>query len=161
MVKRKAQEEMVGFAVIMIIVSVIIMVFIGIYFSKPKTDGVQSYEVESFLQALLQHTSDCEDGFEMLSVRSLIFRCKNPIGGMCADGVNFCEALNNTIVDVLNHFWRLQAGYVFEIKSPEEPHQEEIILIEEGTLIGGNYREAIQLFSRGGETISISFRAYS
>ena len=152
--KRKAQEEMVGFALIMIIVAVIIMVFIGISFSKPKKEEIGSYEVESFLQALLQHNTDCEDNFRALDIRDAIFECRR--GGNCIDGRDVCDVLNNTVKSIINEFWKVQEGYSFRIFSEEE----EILSISLGNS-SRSYQEGIQPFSRSGETLYVSFRAYS
>ncbi|MBI2057207.1 hypothetical protein HYT91_03060 [Candidatus Pacearchaeota archaeon] len=54
------QEEMVGFALIIILVSVILLVFLAFSLNKPKTEATESYEVNSFLQSSLQYTSSCQ-----------------------------------------------------------------------------------------------------
>lgn len=145
-----AQEEMVGFALILIIVSIIIIVFVALTLTKPQTEEVQSYEVESFLQAVLQHTSDCEDYGGMLSVQNLVFRCKT--GGYCLDGRDTCEVLNETLTGIITGFWRGGSGYKLSISAENES----ILEIEEGNFTG-TYRGANQLFSN----VQISFKAYS
>ena len=150
--KKQAQEEMVGFALILIIVSIIIIVFISLTLTKPQTEEVESYKVNSFLQALLQHTTDCEDNLDYLSIQKLIFRCES--GGRCLDNRDTCKVLNDTLEDIISDAWRVseEGGYVLEIISGQD-----IIL----SLSKGNktrsYKGAVQPFS----TMQISFRAYS
>ena len=42
--RNKAQEEMVGFALIIVIVAVILIILLGIYLRKPKDQAIESYE---------------------------------------------------------------------------------------------------------------------
>ena len=65
---KRAQEEMVGFALIVIIVSVILVIFLGFSLRDQGKENVESYEVESFIQSFLQYTSECRDNFNFLSV---------------------------------------------------------------------------------------------
>ena len=154
--KKRAQEEMVGFALIMIIVAVIIIVFIALTLTKPKTEEIESYEVESFLQALLQHTTDCEDNLEYLSIQKLIFKCN--IRGRCLDERDSCVVLNETLEEVITSAWRIRdgGGYLLEIISGED-----VILSLSGGNATSSYKVADQSFSRAGESMRISFRAYA
>ena len=150
---KKAQEEMVGFAFIIIIVSVILIIFLSLTFSKPKTE-IESYEVESFVQALLQQTTDCEDYLEHLSVQKLIFRCKG--NAICLDGESTCDVLNNTLQELIGKIWQIEnrpvKGYVFKIIS----EQKEFLVISKGNQTS-SYKGAVQ---RLPEKIDISFKAY-
>ena len=152
---RLGQEEMVGFALIMIIVAVIILVFIVLTLTKPQTQEIESYEVESFLQALLQHTTDCEDYLEYLSIQKLIFKCKS--GGRCLDNRDTCEVLSEILESVISSVWEVkeQVGYELLIISDEDV----MLNISKGN-ITENYRGAIQPFSRAGQPMQISFKAY-
>jgi hypothetical protein len=153
---KQGQEEMVGFALIIIIVAIIILVFIVLTITKPKGEEIESYKVESFLQALLQYTTDCEDNFEYLSIQKLIFRCNT--GGRCLDERDFCVVLNEVLDDIVDKSWRVKqgGGYSLEITSGEE-----IILNLSKGNITNNYRVAVQPFSRAGESMQISFKVYS
>jgi hypothetical protein len=147
------QEEMVGFALIIIIVAIIILVFIALTLTRPQGEEVESYEVESFLQALLQHTTDCEDNLEHLSIEKLVFRCNT--GGRCLDERDTCEVLNKDIKEIISNSWGEQ-GYELSITS----EQEVILEIKQGN-ITSSYKGAIQSFFRSGEPMQISFRVYS
>lgn len=153
MKKKRAQEEMVGFAVIMIIVAIIILIFVSLSLTKPKTEAIESYEVESFLQALLQYTTDCEYNYEYLSVQKLISRCQT--NSKCLDERETCGVLNATIKDILNKAWKIEnrppAGYIFTITSGEE----EMISISKGNQTG-NYKGAVQRYKES----DIYFRVY-
>jgi len=151
---KKGQEEMVGFALILIIVAVIILVFIAITLTRPQKEEVESYEVESFLQALLQHTTDCEDYLEYLSVQKLISRCDS--GGRCLDERDTCVVLNETLEGLVEGAWEIKdkGGYLLEIISGQN-----IILSLSGGNITSSYKGAIQILP--GENMEVSFKAYS
>lgn len=149
-----AQEEMVGFALIMIIVAVIILVFVALSITSPQQEGVNSYEVESFLQALLQKTTDCYYNSEYVSVQSLILRCKNK--AYCDDERSTCEVLNTTLKEETGKFWTKQEGYRLVIGIGEGI----MVDLKEGN-VSNTYKGAVQRFSVSGETLQISFKAYS
>src|SRR3989338_8353081 len=95
--KKHAQEEMVGFALIIIVVAVILLVFIGFSIRKPQKENVESYEVANFIQSFLDYTTKCKDSanLEYLSIQKLIFYCNNK--ETCLDGKDACEVLDSTL----------------------------------------------------------------
>jgi len=152
------QEEMVGFALIMIMVAVILLIFLSFSLRSGQKEIVESYEVESFIQAFLQYTTDCRDNLEYLSIRKLIFDCQDD--KMCLDERNTCKVLNSTLKEVLKESWKVEGdrpvkGYEFKIIIDGE----EMLLLKEGN-ITKNYKEAMQDFFRRGEDYEIFFTAY-
>jgi len=155
---KRSQEEIVGFALIMIIVAVILLIFLGISLRSPQKEIVESYEVDSFIQTLLQYTTDCRDNLEYLSVQKLIFNCNSE--EECLDGRSSCEALNLTLMNIVEETW------IVGESRPIQGHELEIIVddakmlfLEEGN-ITRNYRGSSQDFSRKGENYEIFFKAY-
>lgn len=102
---KRAQEEMVGFALIIIVVAVIILIFLGFSLKDSNKEAVESYEVESFIQSFLQYTTDCRDNLEPLSVQSLIDDCK--LDRLCLDGRETCEVLNSTLKGIVEESWKI------------------------------------------------------
>jgi hypothetical protein len=156
MFSKRAQEEMVGFALIVIIVAVIILVFLSFALRSDENSN-ESYEVNSFVQALLQHTTDCEDNLDYLRVQRLIFQCAE--GKRCLDGRDSCEALNNTLESLLGQIWKIQErpekGYSLTIIAREEV----LIQLEEGEPTN-SFGYGIQTFSWGGNSIDMNFKVY-
>ncbi|MBR9701635.1 hypothetical protein GOV13_01810 [Candidatus Pacearchaeota archaeon] len=153
---KSGQEEMIGFTMIVIIVTVILLIFIGFSLRSPQKEAVESYEVESFIQSFKEYTTDCAEGYEPVyySIRRLITACKN--GEMCSDNRDTCEVLDTTIREILAESWpvgedRLIKGYELKILSNDE----EILLIQEGEMVG-NSKGAVQ-YLKG---IDILFTAY-
>jgi hypothetical protein len=157
-INKSGQEEMIGFVMIVIRVAVILLVFIGFSLRTSQTQDIESYEVESFIQASLQHTTECRDNFGYLSVDKLIFECMN--GGECSDGENACEVLSNSLGEITREAWRIEnrpvEGYRLEVLLEGEPLIPEMF---EGNETN-NHKGAIQDFSRAGASIQIFFRAY-
>ena len=157
-INKSAQEEMVGFALIVIIVTVILLILLAFWLKSPKGQGVESYEVESFLQASLQYTTDCRDNFRFLSIQRLIFECNDR--QTCSDGRNSCEALESTLRGIIEESWKIQGdrpikGYSLNITSNDE----ELLSITQGNLTN-NYKGSMQDFSKVGDDFEIIFSAY-
>lgn len=157
-IKKKAQEEMVGFALIMIIVAVILLVLLSISLRKPQQEEVESYEVDSFIQAFLQYTSGCRDDFEYLDVQELIIDCND--GRVCVDGRDTCEVLGSTMEGIVEESWnvgtdRPVVGYELKILSESG----EILSISEGNQTQ-NYKGSSQNFFKRSNKFDISFIAY-
>lgn len=88
------QEEMVGFGIIIIIVSIILVVFLWFFLSKPSSNSLESYEVESFLDSALQYTTTCGSAREVyFDIESLITECYNK--RECSNGKNSCTELKD------------------------------------------------------------------
>lgn len=151
---RKGQEEMVGFALIMVIVAVILLIFLGFAIRKPQIEAVENYEVGSFLQAMLQYTSNCEDNLESLDIQKLISRCDS--GSVCLDGRNTCDALESSLEEIIGDSWpivdRPQVGYIMNISSESS----EFLIIDAGN-ITNSFKGATQ---RLPNDIDINFKVY-
>lgn len=150
---KKAQEEMVGFAFIIIIVAVILLIFISLVINQPEEEQ-NSYEVDSFIQALMQSTTTCEDRLEFLTVQKLIGRCNT--NSQCLDGRRSCDVLNETLNDILGEIWQIKdrpvEGYEFKVTSGEKV----MIAIDEGNKTN-SYKGAVQLLP---EELGVYFKAY-
>lgn|SRR3989338_3788877 len=147
----KAQEEMVGFALIIIIVAVILLFLLSFSLKRPEKENVESYEVDSFIQATLQYTAECgTPGGKVFSVQELIFLCDDEKPCFEAaperslDEIKSCDVLNETLSKILKESWKTGEeksikGYELKIAS----NSREILFIKEGN-ITGNYKGALQ-----------------
>lgn len=152
-----SQEEMMGFVLIVILVAVILVIFVGFSLRTEQVENVESYEVESFIQSMLQHTTECRDNFEHLNLNKLIFACIE--SESCIGGEDSCKVLSENLNGITREAWKIEnrplGGYELIILLGEE----EIERLEAGNKTN-NYKGAIQEFSRSGESISVLFRAY-
>ncbi|MEK6897849.1 MAG: hypothetical protein AABX28_00660 [Nanoarchaeota archaeon] len=158
MKNKKAQEEMVGFALIIIVVAVILLVFLSFSLRTGQKEPVESYEVESFIQSFLQYTSDCSDNFGNMEIQELIFACNENI--ICVDERDTCEVLRGTLTNIVGESWKTGSdrpvkGYELLISSSSG----EIMNLIEGERTT-NLKGATQPFFKGGESFDITFTAY-
>jgi hypothetical protein len=143
--KRKGQEEIMGFVIIVVIVVVIAVVFLGFSLHK-KTKSIepQQMQIEDLLQSMLIYTTDCEVNNEMLSVRELIRECNQDSSKGCLDNQLVCNKLNSTFNHILKDTLGQSVGAVedaFVHGYSLEINASEYMLIETGEL-SGNYFSA-------------------
>ena len=156
---RKAQEEMIGFALIIIFVAVIFLVFISLSLNKNPENNVENYEAESFLQGVLDYTTDCEDYLGPIEIRDLIFDCNQE--KICLNGENSCDVLEETIENILKESWTISKespykGYNFYIVVQNK----ELLRFSEGNKTN-NAQTPSQDFSKKGDFDNIIFEIYS
>lgn len=157
---KKGQEEILGFVLIMIIVVIALVFFLLFSLKNDNSDLNNSYEVDSFIQSILQHTTSCEDtSGNMLDIQDVIFQCDTTKS--CSDGKEACVALKEAMMEVTSSSWpigesRPDKGYDLFIVSNDE----NILSIEEGTKTS-NSKGFTQSFSRSSSDIEITFIVYS
>jgi phosphorylcholine metabolism protein LicD len=100
---KRAQEEMVGFVLIVVIVVIVAVIFLGISLRKPDTTASQkSEELNSFLSSLSYYTTECEiDPTYPRTISDLVGDCKE--NKICTDNRLACEVLESTLKSILNN----------------------------------------------------------
>lgn len=96
---RKAQEEMVGFVLIVVLLVIISLVFLSFALRK-KSPVETSTEVDNLLSAMLAYTTDCAlylPQYETLGdlIKSCYYNEK------CSDGKETCKVLKETMSEML------------------------------------------------------------
>jgi len=146
---KKAQEEIVGFVLIMVIVAVVMLVFLGITVRKGSldTEGRDSVEIYQFLESSMEYTTDCEVRFksDFSALGELFEECYT--GNNCLNGENSCEALEGTLTQIFDSSWNvgpeaLIKGYIFTSSYKTNLSQQtgqEIISLEKGECQGNKY----------------------
>lgn len=160
MKSNRAQEEMVGFGLIIIIVAVILLVFISISVRDNSKEVVENYEVDSFIQSFLQYTSDCGDYRENYDIQNLIKKCDKET--KCVDGRNTCEVLKEEITNLLEESWRVGEDYPYKgynLLIGVESEGKILLNITEGN-VTNNYKNAWQDIPSSGKIINIKFSSY-
>lgn len=134
MIKNKrAQEEIVGFVLIMVIVAIAILVFLGIALRKPSVDARESSDVFHFLESGMQYTTDCAIRFvpDYSDAGDLLRECKDKRN--CLDGRSACEVLNSTMKNLIENGWNPSQdspikGYEFSSSYVIDGEQEETLI---------------------------------
>ncbi|MFA5019531.1 MAG: hypothetical protein WC533_00350 [Candidatus Pacearchaeota archaeon] len=100
--KIKAQEEMVGFVLIVVLVAIVGIVLLGIYLRKPNSTTIQeSNELSAFLTGIKPVTTGCERLGSFQTIESLVDLCYRRQS--CENGEDTCKYLENTIKEILNN----------------------------------------------------------
>jgi len=158
MKSKKAQEELVGFAVIIVIVAVLILIFISFSLNNNSKNSVESFEVESYLQAMIQYTSKCKENMNYLTIRELISACEEGI--VCENQEDSCDILKKELEEMCDEAWkygknRPVKGYALNVSV----NGEDLIALNKGNFTG-NSRSSKQDFINSGNDIEILFEAY-
>ena len=160
-INKRGQEEMVGFALIIIIVAVILLVFLAISLNKSKAESLGENKVNSFIQSFLAYTTDCmEDQDNYYSIQNLIKDCVK-YDSLCLDERKTCDVLNSTLEELVDESWPVgentpTLGYELIITTENKP----LIEITKGNITNNYKGSPIQEFSFGGESVFIEFSAY-
>lgn len=146
---RKAQEEIVGFVLVVVIVAIIFLVFLGIAVrqSEPVTQK-ESGDVSRFLESMMEYTTDCAivSEYSYLSLGELVKECNS--GTTCLYGGKSCDALKRTIQGAVEANWRIGPdrpikGYLFNSTYSSESRAKEVLAMTKGNCtyerIGGEY----------------------
>jgi len=157
---KKGQEEMVGFALIVIVMAIVLLIFLSFVIKGKSKQEVESYEASSFIQSVLQYTTNCSKDYEMnyQTIQGVLFECIK--GKACLDGRDSCEVLKKEIEGMLKSSWKVGnespiKGYSFRI----EFEGEEILSLSEGNETS-NYKGSLQSFRKAGKPVEIRFKIF-
>ena len=105
---KNGQEEIIGFILIVLLVSIIAVVFLAINVRKP-SDKLPSAEIESFLQSSMRYSSDCLITAERrYTLKDLIVSCAES-NEKCLNDKTACETMNYTANKLLREGLRICA----------------------------------------------------
>jgi len=98
---KKGQAEIVGFVLIIVIVSVVFLVFLGISLRKNVADVTESRDVYQFLESSMEYTTSCVTSFypDYRKLGELFDECLS--GNNCLDGEESCDILNETLGNII------------------------------------------------------------
>ncbi|HDI02996.1 MAG TPA: hypothetical protein ENF67_00415 [Candidatus Pacearchaeota archaeon] len=149
--EKKAQEEMFGFVLIVVLVIIIGLVFLAFSLKKSRPSILQkSAQIDDLLNTMMVSVTKCMIEDENLSIKELIRKCHE--NENCDDGNRSCDVLkeeiNETLILALGNSTEIRNkpihGYSFSIKvngtSPLEG-----IKIEAGILKGNSFTSSLAL----------------
>jgi len=137
---RKAQEEIVGFVLIVVIVSVMIVIFLGFSIRNNNAPAQESKDVYRFLESSMQYTTDCAISYEpaYLNLGDLIRECYKD-ASLCISEKQPCAVAKETLKALIDSaFPQISPessikGYEYKsIYLRENASQEEIIFLSKG-----------------------------
>ncbi len=140
---KKGQEEIVGFIIIIIIMSVVALVFLGFALRSSDEAVGDSFQARSLLESMLEFTTDCAVGYIPAygRISELIRECNENSASKCVDGRIICEALNQSLKEMLGKSIafgedRPVKGYKFEAKYELGENSDEVISLSSGICLG-------------------------
>lgn len=153
-IKKKGQEEIVGFVVIIVLVAVVFLVILGLYMNKraPVTQK-ESRDVEQFLTSAMEYTSECKiwQSEHYFSLGELFRECHDQT--ICDSGEDSCSMLKRTLEAVIGANWpygdeRPVKGYIFNSTYLYDSNSEEVLFMDAGNCttesVGAEYNSPDQ-----------------
>ncbi len=156
MMNSKAQQEMVGFVLIVIIVVIAMMIFL-VFSLRESDDPSNSLEVQNMLDSIFKMTTGCAPVFEpdYDDYEDLFKSCR--AGGKCNNlKKDACDYLNESLSDVLESMMQTQAN--FNSYSLDFFVKEEGILRLHGGNCTGDSISALKVISKDSEMLSVKLK---
>ena len=134
----KAQHEIVGFILIVVIV-VVIGLFMLVFYLRQEPVRYESLDVQNFLQSSMLYTTECAISTEPINLQELIKNCHK--NRECSNNKTACFVLNETISEIIHGSWLISSetpvkAYLFDIYYKEDSIKEEILRINKGNCTG-------------------------
>ncbi|MGV8142878.1 MAG: hypothetical protein ACP5NS_04595 [Candidatus Pacearchaeota archaeon] len=150
---KRAQEEIVGFVLIVVLVVIVAVIFLGIRLRNPEVVQKDSEIVYQFIESAMEQTTSCKktQTGNFIAVDDLMREC-HASNSICVTGEPSCEVLDNTIRNMLNATWVVGPEYpykgysaraVYSLNSSDQSQQEEVLNITQGncqdSFVGSSY----------------------
>jgi hypothetical protein len=140
MINKKAQEEITGFVLVVVIVSILFVIVFGIFVrSRGNIEYTNDKEISSFLNAVMQETSDCTNNDNYLRVSELLKECNDNKNFECS-GVKVCDKLKSDFASRIEESWNfnetgLRKGYILNSTyfAKNARSSENVLQISKGT----------------------------
>ncbi len=135
---KKAQEEMVGFVFIVVIIAIVGAIILGFSIRGNNTLVQESKDIHQFLESAMELTTSCSISYEpnYLKLNELIKECNNGLS-LCISGEDPCIVLNKTFNNVITKSFLVNEqanikGYEFKSIYSTNTISKEIIIIYQG-----------------------------
>jgi len=161
---KKAQEEVMGFVIIVLVVMIIGLIFFAFSLRKPTSQiEPKQAELDDFLNAMLAYTTECKLGATNLSIRDLVKECNNNPSTSCTNREDVCSQLDSALNDM---FKKLQGqgvqlqegyvnGYVLNISNSKQ-----LVYIEQGNLTGDYFASSVPVPTLSAKDVIVKLRFY-
>lgn len=99
---KKAQQEILGFVLIVILVSIMFLIFLSFSIGNGSKVVKNSAEISNFLEAAMDYTTNCSTSYDspLMELRDVVKSCFNN-NGNCIDGKSSCDAANSTLNEII------------------------------------------------------------
>lgn len=113
--RKRGQEEIVGFVLIIVIIAIALLVFLGISLRNGKnTSQDNSVEINQFLESSFQYTTNCTVHFQgnYGSLKDVLKECNS--GTSCLNGELACEVFKEDMENILDQGWAVSSDSRFK-----------------------------------------------
>lgn len=135
---KKAQEEIVGFVLIVVIIAIVAVIILGIVIRQTPSSSQESKDIYQFLESIMEYTTTCSVSYEpdYLILSELIFECHEGIS-KCLSNEDPCNSLNKTLTSLLDNSFLVTEesalkGYEFKSFYTTNSTEKEVILLRKG-----------------------------
>ena len=97
---KKAQHEIVGFVLIIVIVAVVGLIFLSFSVGKG-SETKTSRGLSDFIQSSMYYTTDCKLDISYENLQDLIKECVRNSGKRCLNDERVCDVLNETLSELV------------------------------------------------------------
>ncbi len=165
---KKAQEESMGFVMIVMILIIVAVVFIAFSMRKTSSNTLKQQELADLTWAVLSYTTNCTVSGEMRDVYNLARDCDKSRDRNCdpdenGNTANICDYLESTLNDT---FFRLLGGnmslsnkqvhaYEFSLEMSKKA-----VTIDYGNMSYGSYIKYITFIPGRDSDINVSAKFY-
>lgn len=113
--KKKGQEEIVGFVLIVVILAIAMVIFLGIKLRNPEPVQRDSEILYQFIESSMEQTTDCviRENSRNIALNDLIKECHS-FDNNCLNGASSCQVAEETMKDLLDSSWRVGPEYPYK-----------------------------------------------
>jgi hypothetical protein len=160
MSNKKAQEEMIGFGVILVIIGVIILIVFSLMISSRKNSSSDSLLLKSFLLSGLNTKIPCEYNYQNLSLMDLIVNCNRDEEGLCENNhKNLCLMLNESVKEMVERGFQVSNLSYYKAYEVSIKMDDKVVRLTKGNQTR-SYYSSIENFSRSSEDYAISLKLF-
>lgn len=148
--KKKGQEEIVGFVLIVVILVIAMVIFLGIKLRNPEPSQKESEILYQFIESSMEQTTECviRQNSKNIALNELIKECHS-FDNNCLNGVSSCNVAKDTLQEIADSAWKVGPDYpykgytIFAEYNKDSSETEEIFNISSGSCsnnyIGNSY----------------------
>ena len=161
----KAQEEIAGFVVIVVIVSIAGLIFLALSLNESGEERTSNDE-RKFLESSMEFTTDCtyaEPNYR--NIKDLLGDCFDNSAKSCLNGKTACEVLNQTLSEMIDSTYPVgpdfkRKGLIYNATYSENSsfrqEQVQILTLYRGNCTSNIYLSADYYFANYPGTITAS-----
>lgn len=148
--KKKGQEEIVGFVLIVVILAIAMVIFLGIKLRNPEPAQKESEILYQFIESSMEQTTECviRQNGRNVALNELIKECHS-FDNDCLNGKSSCDVVEETMDSLVSSTFKVGADYPYKgytitaEYSANSSSPEEIFSLEAGNCtnnyIGNSY----------------------